>query len=554
MSDHNRLLIALWLTPDGAARLALSNGEPADQLHLTLCYCGDVDALGADVVSRALDAVGQVATVQAALTGRISGVGRFNASTTSDDKDVFYASVDMPGLVELRVALSEALTAAGAPPRPEHGFDPHITLAQLNPDDPNPIDKLPAVELRLDALTVEAGAERRLFTLKVTEDNMNQENPNAVKFTGDAKDKIEGWGIPYGGPINGKDVHRQFFSAKTQFALDWFDERPLLYAHGFDEELELVPVGRVKSWVVKDKGVWVEAQIDQSNEYFKDIQRLIDEKRLFFSSGSVDHLVQVNKKTGEIETWPWIELSLTPRPANLFASLDFATAEKHCKDAGIDMPIAVKDAMAIRSRETATKGIYERKLQEAGNCIWQLWNYATSCFEEVARAASLSDVTGVEIDVTTKVTEIVAEFNARLVPAVVEQITEYLKQDRSEQNFYLKSVSLDELINDNSRAGLPFAQHLAQVRAAVAGFTKRTDEIHAIREGRSFSGANLQKLADLHGQMGECHQKMGALIEAGQPKPKDESAKSADSTRRARAHRFLTLKQFSLSSDAASEA
>lgn len=491
------------------------------------------------------------------LTGKVSGVGRFNASETSDGKDIFYASVDMPGRAELRVALAEALSAVGAPPRPDHGFDPHIRLGALDPDDPNPIEKLPAVELRLDALTVEAGAERRLFTLQVAEENMAQEqSPTAVKFTGANKDTIEGWGIPFGGPFNGKDVHKQFFSAKTELALDWFNERPLLYAHGFDEELELVPVGRVKSWAIKDRGIWVEAQIEESNEYFKDIQRLIDEQRLFFSSGSVDHLVQVNNQTGEIEVWPWIELSLTPRPANLFAALDFATAEKHCKDAGIALPGAVKDA--LRARVKSIKGIFERELAERQPAYWQLNNVLCSAFEEIAKAASVSDITGVAVDLTAMVTEAVAEYNARLIPLVVAQLEDYLKDDSSDQPFYIKAVSLDELINDNSRAGLPLASHLEQVRAAVAGVVKRADELLKLRrakEGRTFSQANLTKLKDLHAQMGDSHQKMGSLIGAAEPQPKDEPAKSLDlSARRARDHRFLSLKQFALSGDAASEA
>lgn len=52
MSQHNGLFIALRLSPNAAAKLALPGGEPADRLHLTLLYGGDVDALGADAVGK----------------------------------------------------------------------------------------------------------------------------------------------------------------------------------------------------------------------------------------------------------------------------------------------------------------------------------------------------------------------------------------------------------------------------------------------------------------------------------------------------------------------
>ena len=56
------------------------------------------------------------------------------------------------------------------------------------------------------------------------------------------------------------------------------------------------------------------------------------------------HLVRKNAKTGEITTWPWIELSMTPTPANLYATLDFATAKSHFKSAGLVLPIAARNA------------------------------------------------------------------------------------------------------------------------------------------------------------------------------------------------------------------
>ena len=422
MNQHTGLFVAFWLPAEQANALAFDGGEAPEQLHLTLCYCGDVSALGADTVAAAIAAVCAVAGASAPLQGVISGLGRFNASESSDGYETLYASVDMPGLAELRVRLSEALTAAGAPTRNDHGYDPHVTLCFLSPGDAGPINTIEPLALDFNELTVIAGDQRIQIPLSSTEGIKMETLFTPVKFSEasgtKAKDVIEGIGIPFGGPFNGKDLHKQFFSAKTNFAFDWFKERPLLYAHGFNDKIKLDVVGTVKQWAIKGtNGVWVQAQLDQSKEYFEGIEQLINDKKLFFSSGSVGHLVEVNRKTGEIEQWPWIELTLTTSPANLYATLDFADAEKHCKDAGIDMPVAVKDAITRRVKDMSIDNIFEQELAEESLCVWRLWNAANRAFEEVYKAASVQAITGVQIDVTAKVTSIVAAFNARLIPA-----------------------------------------------------------------------------------------------------------------------------------------
>jgi hypothetical protein len=129
---------------------------------------------------------------------------------------------------------------------------------------------------------------------------------------------IEGYGVPFGGPIKGRDMHGQFFSKNTDFALDLIPDgqRPLLYQHGLDKSIDTMVIGR---WGVKridDGGVWVQAQLNARSEYINEIKELIDQDALGFSSGTMGHLVQVSGKTGEILKWALVELSLTPNPAN----------------------------------------------------------------------------------------------------------------------------------------------------------------------------------------------------------------------------------------------
>jgi len=141
-----------------------------------------------------------------------------------------------------------------------------------------------------------------------------------LKIAAIAKDSItiEGYGVPFGGPIKGRDMHGQFFSKNTDFALDLIPDgqRPLLYQHGLDKKLDTQVIGR---WGVKridDGGVWVQAQLNARSEYINEIKELIDQDALGFSSGTMGHLVKVSSKTGEILKWALVELSLTPNPAN----------------------------------------------------------------------------------------------------------------------------------------------------------------------------------------------------------------------------------------------
>jgi len=154
---HAGLLVALWLSGETAAQLAIPGGEPAKELHVTLCYCGDTTEMDDLTLFRAVAAVDRSVSYSAPLVGKIAGYGRFNASETSDGRDVFYAAVDIPALAELRQGIANELTWAGCPPRATHGFTPHCTLAYLDPGAANPVEAVPSLPLRFDAVTVKMG-------------------------------------------------------------------------------------------------------------------------------------------------------------------------------------------------------------------------------------------------------------------------------------------------------------------------------------------------------------------------------------------------------------
>lgn len=176
---HTGLLAAVWLPADLAAQLALPGGEPAEQLHVTLAYCGDAAGLDDVAAARLVLAVQAVAARAGALAGRVGGYGRFYASGSSDGLDVLYANVDVPGLEALRDAVCDALCACGMAPSEAHGYTPHITLKYIEPGAPLPEAAVPALPLRIDALTLAIG-ERRITLPLLGAPGADPEGPAAA--------------------------------------------------------------------------------------------------------------------------------------------------------------------------------------------------------------------------------------------------------------------------------------------------------------------------------------------------------------------------------------
>jgi hypothetical protein len=147
--------------------------------------------------------------------------------------------------------------------------------------------------------------------------------------------------VPFGGPFpNGKsgaDTDGEYFSDRTDLCLDWFPtERPLLYDHGENTKTGIDVIGRIDSSTATKAadGWWVQAQLNRKSKYFDSIRALIDANGLYGSSGAMPHLVK-RARDGEILRWPWVEQSLTPTPANIFARVQPGEAAKHYKSAGL---------------------------------------------------------------------------------------------------------------------------------------------------------------------------------------------------------------------------
>jgi hypothetical protein len=150
--------------------------------------------------------------------------------------------------------------------------------------------------------------------------------------------------IPFGGPLDGKDLDGEFFSPRTDIKPDWFDRRPLVWHHNLDGTMKADPVmGTADDTEKADDGWWSTIWLDRSHQYWAQVDALLRSGKVFGSSGSLHTFVKTDKKTGEILVWPYIEQTLTPTPANPYSRIVPAKAISHFDEANLILPPSVRD-------------------------------------------------------------------------------------------------------------------------------------------------------------------------------------------------------------------
>jgi hypothetical protein len=142
--------------------------------------------------------------------------------------------------------------------------------------------------------------------------------------------------IPFGGPFSGKDLDGEYFSPRTDIKADWFPTRPVLWHHAQDQTLKDAILGTEDDLVKEEDGWWGTMWLDRSSQYWARVSALLAAAKVYGSSGALGHLVR-KAKDGEILTWPHIEQTLTPTPANPFARVIPAKAADAFLSAGISL-------------------------------------------------------------------------------------------------------------------------------------------------------------------------------------------------------------------------
>lgn len=145
-------MLALYPPPRIAKALAVEEGLPPAEIHLTVAYAGKA----ADVEPSALKAVARKLARRDPITASISGHARF----TGGETDVIVALADGPGLEDLRRDAMDLLAAQGVSVPREHGYCPHLTIRYADPGDPDPVGRLKSTPVKFAGISVVHGKQR----------------------------------------------------------------------------------------------------------------------------------------------------------------------------------------------------------------------------------------------------------------------------------------------------------------------------------------------------------------------------------------------------------
>jgi len=141
-----------------------------EQMHVTLCYLGETDAIKPfrDAIDKELTELVQwIGPVE----GTVNGIGRFSGET----EDVFYASVDAPLMGSVQRAVYAAMRWSDVPVMQTHGFQPHVTLSALATDADTPNLRATPVPIRFGEIVLAFDEERTVYPLGVKEGMVQEE-------------------------------------------------------------------------------------------------------------------------------------------------------------------------------------------------------------------------------------------------------------------------------------------------------------------------------------------------------------------------------------------
>lgn len=202
----------------------------------------------------------------------------------------------------------------------------------------------------LDGIDVEIDdpEEWMLVEAEWNETGDYEADDDAVKSLG--SDRIGGYAVRFGSEEE-PDLsdYRDYFTKSTDFWLDAWPQRPMLYHHAQDEATKNAPVvGMWTSATVDDVGVWLEGQLNSAHRYATAIKEMIRRGALRLSSDSAPHLVVREAKSNgahEIKRWPMLACSLTVSPAEP-RLLSVRALKMAFHDAGLLPPAEIDDDLA----------------------------------------------------------------------------------------------------------------------------------------------------------------------------------------------------------------
>lgn len=133
-------------------------------------------------------------------------------------------------------------------------------------------------------------------------------------------------GAPYGGYLDGKDIHGTFFSPNTDFLEDMIPMPGLFYWHGTMTKSDLDRYGEIVHRWKDEEGVWFRVKLDLGTDIGKRLWDAAKAGKCFASTGVVPASYSKDAETGEIKSWLIGDLTLIDEnpeqgrvPANYYA-------------------------------------------------------------------------------------------------------------------------------------------------------------------------------------------------------------------------------------------
>lgn len=439
----------------------------------------------------------------------------------------------------------------------------------------------------------------------------------ALKSVGD--NAFEGYLVRFSSAAD-PDLVGDYFTKSTEFFVEDGAVIPILYDHGLNATMKKTKIGRA---TVKydDEGLFIKGELETAANYKKFVaeikKKLIDAGKAGLSSGAASHMVerkQIKKGINEIVSWGIAEASVTPAATeprceavslksyfdtredpmavkaagSAAGSEDFdpeAATKPHAFKASTTDPnecsvcgeefgegVHTKSVKKLPSDEepeenlaktisVSVKGLFEAKLAEKTPSVWETRSVLDEVYRDIATAASISDITGVTIDIEAKVKEAKLEEAAREIPLVVKQITDWQENGGSSSDgcgsryFYLRSVQdidLSELsvkgglvngltLDEHSDRVVHAVEEYANLGASLATTIKSLEERcikkieyrakDPVKSGRTLSKATVEKLASLKekvatnkAQNTELETSLNSLLALAEPKKSADAA------------------------------
>lgn len=133
--EHTGAMVALRMTDDDAARLAVEGGEPAEELHITLVYLGEAADINAASRQALIDSLTALAAEwhtaaggELELAGDVFSISAFNPAGGDRDPCIVLG-VSGEQIAAAHAQVTDAVKTVFGPPAQHLPYVPHVTVA-----------------------------------------------------------------------------------------------------------------------------------------------------------------------------------------------------------------------------------------------------------------------------------------------------------------------------------------------------------------------------------------------------------------------------------------